>query len=236
VAPTARVTAPDAAGLLELPEAAQQMVGEGRIALSAVEHLLSIGRVCAPLLDSGDRVPGRRKRVGCPNRLAREPGWVLDSALRSTDRRCSPNTSAASSGYELGQLKLGKKAQAQVERVQELSKVLDRYSYGTEVRFFVYALLGGTPLARVRRGRPSRQPTRTQPAGWKSSPTNRRQTMPNTRTRRVLSDEDREQRRTEQRDLVRTSVGAAAVKRRGGARLPVGHAVGFAPTRRATSS
>jgi hypothetical protein len=60
---------------------------------------------------------------------------VLDAALRSTDAKVFAEHFGGVSGYELGQLKLGKKAEAQVDRVQELSKVLDRYSYGTEVRF-----------------------------------------------------------------------------------------------------
>jgi hypothetical protein len=130
--PKARVTA--RMRVLELPEAAQQMVGEGRIALSAVEHLLAIGRVCAPLLDAVIAYLADGNEWAA-ERLAREPGWVLDSALRSTDAKVFAEHLGGVSGYELGQLKLGKKAEAQVDRVQELSKVLDRYSYGTEVRF-----------------------------------------------------------------------------------------------------
>jgi len=130
--PKARVTA--RTRLLELPEAAQQMVGEGRVALSAVEHLLSIGRVCAPLLDAVIAYLADGNEWAA-ERLAREPGWVLDAALRSTDAKVFAEHLGGLSDYELGQLKLGKKAQGQIERVGELSKVLDRYSYGTEVRF-----------------------------------------------------------------------------------------------------
>jgi hypothetical protein len=130
--PKGRVTA--RMRVLELPEAAQQMVGEGRIALSAVEHLLAIGRVCAPLLDAVIAYLADGNEWAS-ERLAREPGWVLDAALRSTDAKVFAEHLGGVSSYELGQLKLGKKAQAQVERVQELSRVLDRYSYATEVRF-----------------------------------------------------------------------------------------------------
>jgi hypothetical protein len=38
--------------LLELPEAAQLMIGEGRIALSAIDPLRAIGTVSPPLLDA----------------------------------------------------------------------------------------------------------------------------------------------------------------------------------------
>jgi ParB-like chromosome segregation protein Spo0J len=47
--PKARVTA--RMRLLELPEAAQQMVGAGQIALSSVEQLRAIGTVSPALLD-----------------------------------------------------------------------------------------------------------------------------------------------------------------------------------------
>jgi len=130
--PKARVTA--RMRVLELPEAAQQMVGEGRIALSAVEHLLSIGRVCAPLLDAVIAYLADGNEWAS-ERLAREPGWVLDSALRATDTKVFAEHLGGVTGHELGQLKLGKKAEALIDRVHELSKALDRYSYGTEVRF-----------------------------------------------------------------------------------------------------
>ena len=69
-------------------------------------------------------------------RLAREPGWVLDAALRETS---AAKVFAAHlgqvHGHELAGLRLGKKTEALYERAVELTRQLDRYSYGATVRF-----------------------------------------------------------------------------------------------------
>jgi ParB/RepB/Spo0J family partition protein len=77
--------------VLELPEAAQRMIGEGRIALSAVDQLRAIGAVSAPLLDAlivfladgnewaADRLAA--SRAGC---------WTPPCAPAT--ERCSPST------------------------------------------------------------------------------------------------------------------------------------------------
>ena len=82
--PKARVTA--RMRLLELPEAAQQMVGTGEIALSCVEQLRAIGRVSPALLDALISYLADGNQFAA-ERLAREPGWVLDAALRDTDTK-----------------------------------------------------------------------------------------------------------------------------------------------------
>jgi uncharacterized protein (DUF433 family) len=75
--PKARVTA--RVKILELPETAQEMIGAGRIALSAIDQLRVIGRVSPPLLDAvvAFLADGNEWAAG---RVTREPGWVLDSA------------------------------------------------------------------------------------------------------------------------------------------------------------
>src|SRR3954451_16388022 len=76
--PKQRVTA--RVKILELPERAQQLVGDGIIPLAAVDQLRAIGTVAAdlldalmPYLDDGNAWPAER--------LIREPGWVLDASL-----------------------------------------------------------------------------------------------------------------------------------------------------------
>ncbi len=72
--------------LLELPERAQQMVGAGTIALSAVDQLRAIAKVSPPLLDAViDFLADGNEWAG--ERLARDPGWVLDSALGQGDSK-----------------------------------------------------------------------------------------------------------------------------------------------------
>jgi ParB/RepB/Spo0J family partition protein len=131
--PKARVTA--RMRLLELPEAAQLMVGAGQIALSSVEQLRAIGQVSPELLDALIAYLADGNEWAA-ERLAREPGWVLDAALRQTS---SSKVFAAQlgqvDGHELAALRLGKKIEALYERAVELTCQLDRYSYGATVRF-----------------------------------------------------------------------------------------------------
>src|SRR5215204_3673558 len=108
--PKARVSA--RVKLLELPERAQQMIGDGTIALSAVDQLRAIGTVAPNLLevvvaylDDGN--------AWAAERLAREPGWVLDAALASAggDSGVFAAHLQSASGHEIGELRLGKKAE-----------------------------------------------------------------------------------------------------------------------------
>jgi ParB/RepB/Spo0J family partition protein len=130
--PRARVTA--RMRLLELPEAAQQMVGRGEIALSAVEQLRAIGRVSPELLDLVIAYLADGNQFAA-ERLTREPGWVLDAALRETTHTVFAAYLSQVDSREVQTLRLGKRTEALYERAVELSKQLDRYSYGASVRF-----------------------------------------------------------------------------------------------------
>ena len=104
--PKARVTA--RMKLLELPERAQQLVGAGTVALSAVDQLRAIGNVSPPLLDAVvDFLCDGNEWAG--ERLAREPGWVLDSALRQTESKVFAAHLNVIDSHEIAALKLGKK-------------------------------------------------------------------------------------------------------------------------------
>ena len=115
--------------VLELPERAQQLVGAGTIPLSAVDQLQAIGCVSTPLLEAVIAFIDNGNEWAA-DRLPREPGWVLDSALR--DQR--PSVFAAHltqvDSHELPSLKLGKRTDALFEEATKLHKQLDRYAYG----------------------------------------------------------------------------------------------------------
>jgi hypothetical protein len=130
--PKARVTA--RMRLLELPEAAQQMVGAGEIALSSVDQLRTIGHVSPALLDAVVAYLADGNQFAA-ERLAREPGWVLDAALRETESKLFAAHLSRIDGQEVSALRLGKKTEALYERAVELARQLDRYSYGADVRF-----------------------------------------------------------------------------------------------------
>ena len=121
--------------LLELPELAQQMFGDGRLPLSSVEQLRAIGAVSPALLEAliGYLADGNEWAA---ERLTREPGWVLDSALRSSNTKVfAAHLGGRVDRNEIAALRLGKKAEAAYERAGELTHVLDRYAYYVDVRF-----------------------------------------------------------------------------------------------------
>jgi hypothetical protein len=128
----ARVTA--RVKLLELPELAQQMVGDGRLALSSAEQLHAIGAVSPSLLDALiDYLADGNEWAA--ERLTREPGWVLDSALREGNGKVFAAHLGRVESHDVAALRLGKKAEAAYERAKELTRALDRYAYHVDVRF-----------------------------------------------------------------------------------------------------
>jgi hypothetical protein len=131
--PKQRVTA--RVRLLELPEQAQQLTGQGVIPLSAVEQLRSIGQVSPELLEAVIGYLGDGNEWAA-ERLAREPGWVIDSALRSGSSKVFAAHLTQLDGYEIADLRLGKKTEALLDEAATLHKRLDRYAYGgPSIRF-----------------------------------------------------------------------------------------------------
>lgn len=130
--PRQRVTA--RTRLLELPDAAQEMLGDGLLPLSCVDQLLAIGRVSAPLLGALIEYLGQGNEFMAA-RLAREPGWVLDAALLSQDSEVFAEPLSQITSRHLAELKLGKRADALLKQAEELAVKLDRYSYGATVAF-----------------------------------------------------------------------------------------------------
>jgi hypothetical protein len=131
--PKQRVTA--RMKLLELPEQAQQLTGQGVIPLSAVEQLRSIGQVSPELLEAVIGYLGDGNGWAA-ERLSREPGWVIDSALRNGSSKVFAAHLTQLDSYEIADLRLGKKTEALLDEAATLYKQLDRYTYGAPaVRF-----------------------------------------------------------------------------------------------------
>ena len=125
--PKTRVTA--RVKILELPERAQQLIGEGAISLACVDQLRAIGTVAPQLLgaviaylDDGN--------AWAAERLTREPGWVLDAALtHAPDSRVFAAYLHAASAHEIAELRLGKKTVELYAQAEKLHCQLDRYAY-----------------------------------------------------------------------------------------------------------
>jgi ParB/RepB/Spo0J family partition protein len=131
----ARVTA--RVKLLQLPEAAQRMIGDGRIALAGIDHLLAVGRVSPPLLDAVVAFMAQDGSERASSRVVREPAWVIGQALHAGELAGDVFAEALShtNSYQLRELQLGKTADALLEQGAELQKQLDRYSASFEVEF-----------------------------------------------------------------------------------------------------
>ncbi len=132
--PKARVTA--RIKVLELPERAQQLIGEGVIPLSAVEQLRAIGAVAPALLDAVVAYLDDGNDWAA-ERLAREPGWVLDAALSHAGNGKVFAAYLHSVGsQEITEQRLGKKTEQLYAQAEKLHRQLDRYAYGPPpVRF-----------------------------------------------------------------------------------------------------
>jgi len=132
--PKQRVTA--RVKVLELPERAQQLIGEGVIHLAAVDQLRAIGAVAPDLLDAVIAYLDD-DNAWAADRLMREPGWVLDAALtHSGDSKVFAAYLHSVSAHEIAELRLGKKAEQLYADAEKLHKQLDRYAYGPpQIRF-----------------------------------------------------------------------------------------------------
>jgi ParB/RepB/Spo0J family partition protein len=122
--------------ILELPERAQQLIGEDVIHLAAVDQLRAIGKVAPELLDAVIAYLDDGN-AWAAERLTREPGWVLDAALtHSGDGSVFAAYLHSASAHEIAELRLGKKTEQLYEQTEKLHKQIDRYAYGPPpVRF-----------------------------------------------------------------------------------------------------
>ena len=122
--------------ILELPERAQQLIGEDTIPLAAVDQLRAIGNVAPELLDAVIAYLDDGN-AWAAERLTREPGWVLDAALTHAGHGKVFAAYLHSAGArEIAELRLGKKAEQLYADAEKLHRQLDRYAYGPpQIRF-----------------------------------------------------------------------------------------------------
>jgi ParB/RepB/Spo0J family partition protein len=117
--------------LLELPERAQELIGQGTIALSTVDQLRAIGRAAPALLGVLIAHLDTDGNAWTAERLAREPGWVLDAALRDSGGKVFAAHLTQIDGRAIAELKLGKRTDERYTEATKLHAALDRYAYGT---------------------------------------------------------------------------------------------------------
>lgn len=136
--PKARVTA--RMRLLELPDRAQQMVGEGELSLSCVDVLRQIGSVSRPIQELVVEYLDHDDTAWARDRLEGEPGWVIGQAIQGIGT--SKTWAEYTTGFgtrDLAELRLGKVAEEQMAEVDKLFKQLNPYSCTSQLVRFVDA-------------------------------------------------------------------------------------------------
>jgi ParB/RepB/Spo0J family partition protein len=116
------------AKILDLPDAAQQLVGSGELPVSAVDPLLQIAAVSPPLCEAA-LAPVTEGQIN-GSQFARDPGWALAHALRGSGTKVFAAYLNGVSSREIAELGLGKKTEAAYAQAEELHRQLDRYAYG----------------------------------------------------------------------------------------------------------
>jgi hypothetical protein len=115
--------------ILELPDRAQQMIGNGSIPLSAVDQLRAIGQVAPALLDAVVAYLDDGNEWAA-ERLSHEPGWVLDAAVRDGAVKAFASYLDTVSSYEISALRLGKRAEDQFAKAEKLHNEVSPHAYG----------------------------------------------------------------------------------------------------------
>ena len=116
--------------LLELPKRAQQLVGDGTIALAAVDAMRTIAQASPGLLGVAlDYVEHHADHFEA-DQLARRPLWLLTRALYETETDVFAAPLRDVPLHARQGLELGEETEALIQEATELHKKLDRYAYG----------------------------------------------------------------------------------------------------------
>ncbi len=114
------------AKILSLPETAQRLLGNGELPVSTVSILTKIMEVsreiCETLLVSiaDQKISGEQ--------FARRPGWAVSNSLG--DSKIFAAYLSTCRPHEIVELRLGKRAQGEYARAEQLHRKLDAYAYG----------------------------------------------------------------------------------------------------------
>ncbi|MGI9099028.1 MAG: ParB/RepB/Spo0J family partition protein [Solirubrobacteraceae bacterium] len=125
------------AKILKLPAVGQQLVGIGEIPVSAIDNLLAIGEVSAPIVQAVVDAVAATKIAG--SQLVNSPGWAIGQALRDAGKDTFGAYLNQVHHGDLKGLRLGKKTDALVAEAEQLHKQLDRYAYGPPTIRFTQA-------------------------------------------------------------------------------------------------
>jgi len=116
------------AKILDLPETAQQLIGNGELPVSAVAVLTKITEVSAELCAAALAPIATGEISG--EQFTSNPGWAIGYAVRESGTKVFAAYLSTLSHHDIAELRLGKKTEATYAAAQELHKQIDRHAYG----------------------------------------------------------------------------------------------------------
>ena len=112
------------------------MIGKGRLPVCrALSRCARSASVSPPLLEAADRIPRRWERVGGRAADTRAGLGARQRPCESTEGKVFAAHLTHVDSNDVSALRLGKRAEAAYERAIELTRTLDRYAYGVDLRF-----------------------------------------------------------------------------------------------------
>ena len=116
------------AKILKLPPVAQELVGSGEIPVSAVENLLTVATVSAPLAQAVAEAIAAGDLRG--SELATNPGWAVGRSAVYLPKGAFAEYLNKLDPQDRKALRLGKKMDALVAEAETLHKQVEAYAYG----------------------------------------------------------------------------------------------------------
>ena len=122
------------ARILELPEIAQRLIGEGELPLNALSTVEKVAQVSPELCEAALAPVAAGEISG--EQFASNPGWVIGHALREAPSKAFAAYLSTLSHHDVHELRLGKKAEAAYAQAEALHRKVDRHAYGPpSIRF-----------------------------------------------------------------------------------------------------
>jgi ParB/RepB/Spo0J family partition protein len=116
------------AKILDLPETAQELLGNGQLPVSSVGMLTKIVEISRDLCEAA-LVPVAAGEIS-GSRFANDPAWAIGCAIRKGTGKVFAAYLTNLSEHEIEQLRLGKKTAAAYKQANELHRQIERHAYG----------------------------------------------------------------------------------------------------------
>jgi hypothetical protein len=130
--------------ILKLSDAGQQLVGSGALPLGAIDNVLAVGDVSAPVMEAIVAAIGSQVIDGA--QIAANPAWAIRQALGV---RGAPFAAPLGTLRSIAGVGLGKRHTALMAEAEQLHRRVDPYAYGPPPVRFTVADVDQSPAALI---------------------------------------------------------------------------------------